>query len=78
VTTLEHLAACELAEKRAIAVYGAVFALEKAGGCTAAHAHGMAEATASLVPRPAPLAVPTALERMACTEPGHPVAETRR
>lgn len=62
-TTFDHMAACELAEKRAIAVYGAVFAKEWERGEELGLSHRTAEAAAAAVPRPEPYRVPTALER---------------
>lgn len=68
-TTFDHMAACELAEKRAIAVYGAVFALfivnedTEPDAARLADANAAAARVAAMVPRPAPFRVPTALER---------------
>jgi hypothetical protein len=69
----DHVAACELAEKRAIAVYGAVFAqlaLRDGQSHVGMHAdidvrswHETAATAARTVPRPEPYRVPTALER---------------
>jgi hypothetical protein len=69
--TLAQMSAIELAEKRAIAVYGAVFAAElrndtATAAPTEAHRdvwHLKAEFAANCVPRPPAPGVPTALER---------------
>lgn len=64
----DHMAACKLAEKRAIAVYGAVYSDALARRMDPWDAHLAAERSAREVPRPPPFRVPTALERQQAAE----------